>query len=76
MIDSDALEKVIQDEMSRQGLMVTKLVLITEQIHVEDSERTINVMVGDDLRTWDALGMVSYVVADLTSAIGETRRQD
>lgn len=67
-LDAGALEQVLAGEFTRQGLMLTRFVLVTEQIHA-DGGRTLNVARNDDLRTWDAAGMLRCAVLDVDARV-------
>jgi hypothetical protein len=67
-LDMDALERVLAGEFSRQGLLLTRFVLVSEQLHA-DGDQTLNVAHSADLRLWDAAGMLRCAVLDVDARV-------
>lgn len=67
MPGTQAMQSAVADALAADGLMLTKMVLITEALR-PDGERTVMVEASDELRTWDIAGLLA-AAASRTNAL-------
>lgn len=77
--DLDAAEKDMDEAVSsvltKHGLMANRWLLAAEVLE-EDGERSLLAMTSPDLRSWDSLGMLGYLIERERAAIHEDYRAD
>lgn len=57
----DEIEAALNEVFTRNNKLLTKFVLVVENISGEDAERSIWVTRGEDTYPWDAAGLLAFV---------------
>ena len=74
-IAQQELAEAISSVLTRHGLMTNRWILVTEVID-QDGGRSLGSFSSDDLRAWDTLGMLHYVLEQDKGVIHQDMNDD
>lgn len=57
-----ALQAAVKAALAEQGELATRFVLVAEAVNAEDGKRALYWATSDEIRAWEALGMLEYGV--------------